>query len=47
MELRQEDIIANTPSLVVYSRRGYIKRMRVDTFGVQNLGGRGGWGIPK
>lgn len=41
LELRQEDIIPNTPSLIVYSRRGYIKRMRADTFDVQRLGGKG------
>ncbi|PRW61571.1 DNA gyrase subunit A [Chlorella sorokiniana] len=41
VELRQEDIIPNTPSLVVYSRRGYIKRMRADAFDVQRLGGKG------
>lgn len=41
MELRQEDIIPNTPSLIVYSRRGYIKRMRADAFDVQRLGGKG------
>ena len=41
VELRQEDVIPNTPSLVVYSRRGYIKRMRADAFDVQRLGGKG------
>jgi len=40
VELRQEDIIPNTPSLIVYSRRGYIKRMRVDALDVQRLGGK-------
>ncbi|KAL4439020.1 hypothetical protein ABPG77_006957 [Micractinium sp. CCAP 211/92] len=41
VELRHEDVIPNAPSLVVYSRRGYIKRMRADTFGVQKRGGKG------
>ena len=42
VELRHEDVIPNSQSLVVYSRRGYIKRMRADTFGVQKLRGKGG-----
>lgn len=41
VELRREDVTPNASSLVVYSRRGYIKRMRADTFGVQGLGGKG------
>ena len=44
VELRHEDVIPNSQSLVVYSRRGYIKRMRADTFGVQKLRGKGEWG---
>lgn len=40
-ELRQEDITPNAPSLVVYSRKGYIKRMSADTFSVQGKGGKG------
>ncbi|EFN51479.1 hypothetical protein CHLNCDRAFT_56398 [Chlorella variabilis] len=41
VELRHEDVIPNAPSLVVYSRRGYIKRVRPDTFGAQKRGGVG------
>lgn len=37
-----EDIIPNSQSLVVYSRKGYIKRIPADTFAVQNRGGKGG-----
>lgn len=44
VELRTEDVIPNAPSLVVYSRRGYIKRMRPESFGAQKRGGMGGWG---
>lgn len=40
-ELTQEDITPNAPSLVVYSRKGYIKRMSADAFTVQGKGGRG------
>lgn len=40
-ELTQEDITPNAPSLVVYSRKGYVKRMSADTFTVQGLRGRG------
>ena len=36
-----EDITPNSQSLVVYSRRGYIKRIPADTFAVQNRGGKG------
>lgn len=36
-----EDIIPNNPSLVVYSRKGYIKRIPADTFAVQHRGGTG------
>lgn len=35
------DIIPNAPSIVVYSKKGYIKRMSADTFAVQGKGGRG------
>ena len=41
MELRTEDIIPNTPSLVVFSKRGYIKRMSADTFTAQRIRGKG------
>lgn len=37
-----EDIIPNSQSLVVFSRKGYIKRIPADTFSVQHRGGRGG-----
>ena len=36
-----EDIIPNSQSLVVFSRKGYIKRIPADTFAVQHRGGRG------
>jgi len=36
-----EDIIPNSQSLVVYSRKGYIKRIPADTFAVQHRGGKG------
>lgn len=36
-----EDIIPNSQSLVVFSRKGYIKRIPADTFAVQLRGGRG------
>ena len=36
-----EDIIPNSHSLVVFSRKGYIKRIPADTFAVQHRGGRG------
>ena len=41
VELRTEDVIPNTPSLIVFSRRGYIKRMRAEAFNVQKLRGKG------
>ena len=40
-ELTPEDVTPNAPSLVVYSRKGYIKRMSADTFTVQGRAGRG------
>ncbi|KAL3143174.1 hypothetical protein ABBQ38_002033 [Trebouxia sp. C0009 RCD-2024] len=36
-----EDIIPNSQSLVVFSRKGYIKRIPADTFSLQHRGGRG------
>ena len=36
-----EDIIPNSQSLVVFSRKGYIKRIPADTFAVQHRGGKG------
>lgn len=41
MELKKEDIIPNKPSLIVFSKRGYIKRMSADAFTVQRLRGQG------
>lgn len=41
VELRDEDIIPNDPGLVVFSRKGYIKRMSPDTFAVQGRAGTG------
>ena len=41
VELKQEDVTPNASSLVVFSRKGYIKRMSADTFTVQGLRGRG------
>ena len=37
-----EDVTVNARSLVVYSRRGFIKRMSADTFTAQRLRGKGG-----
>ena len=34
-ELRVEDVTPNTASLLVFSRRGYLKRMRADLFSPQ------------
>ena len=39
--LSDEDLIPNQPSLILFSRRGYIKRMPGNTFAVQNRGGKG------
>ena len=36
-----EDITPNSQSLVVYSKKGYIKRIPADTFAVQQRGGTG------
>lgn len=40
-DLTDEDVIPNTPSLVTFSSRGYIKRMPVSTWDVQKRGGKG------
>lgn len=40
-ELRAVDVIPNTRSIVVYSRKGYIKRMATETFAVQGVRGTG------
>ncbi len=34
-QLSVEDVIPNRPSLLVFSRKGYIKRMPTDLFSVQ------------
>lgn len=36
-----EDIIPNEQSLIVFSRKGYVKRMHAATFSVQHRGGKG------
>ncbi|KAK9917213.1 hypothetical protein WJX75_001927 [Coccomyxa subellipsoidea] len=40
-QLSVEDVIPNRASLLVFSRKGYIKRMPTDLFSVQGRGGRG------
>lgn len=40
-QLSNEDLIPNQPSLILFSRRGYIKRMPGNTFAVQHRGGKG------
>jgi DNA gyrase subunit A len=41
VEPKAEDVIPNTPSLVTFSSRGYIKRMPASTWDVQKRGGKG------
>lgn len=41
VELKEEDVVPNTPSLITFSSRGYIKRMPVSTWDVQRRGGKG------
>lgn len=41
VELKKEDIIPNKPSLVVFSKKGYIKRISADAFSAQRLRGTG------
>lgn len=41
VEPKEEDVIPNTPSLVTFSSRGYVKRMPVSTWDVQKRGGKG------
>ena len=41
-----EDIIPNNQSLLVFSRKGYIKRIPADTFALQGRGGRGKFASP-
>ena len=40
-EVREVDIIPNSPSIVSFSKKGYIKRMSADTFTAQGLKGIG------
>lgn len=39
--INQEDLIAEEPMVVTLSRRGYIKRMPLNTYQAQNRGGKG------
>mgnify|MGYP001807553026 CR=1 FL=1 len=41
VDLKEEDVIPNTPSLITFSSRGYIKRMPVSAWDVQKRGGKG------
>lgn len=40
-ELKVTDIIPNSPMIITFSRRGYVKRMQPDEFSVQRRGGKG------
>lgn len=40
-----QDLVADTPTVVILTRRGYIKRLPVDTYRSQKRGGRGMLGI--
>ena len=40
-EISQEDLLANSASVIVVTRSGYVKRMAVEDFGAQARGGRG------
>ena len=40
-EVRKIDVIENSQSIIVYSRKGYIKRMSVEAFAVQSVRGIG------
>lgn len=40
-EIRAVDVIPNDPCFIMYSRKGYIKRMPADAFALQNRGTRG------
>jgi len=44
-EFSQEDLVPNEPMLVMVTHDGYIKRMPVDTFKVQQRGGKGVIGL--
>jgi DNA gyrase subunit A len=41
LELKEIDVIPNNPCIIVYSSKGYIKRMNPNTFSVQGLRGTG------
>jgi DNA gyrase subunit A len=41
IELKEIDVIPNNPCIIVYSSKGYIKRMNPNTFSVQGLRGTG------
>ena len=41
LELKEIDVIPNNPCIIVYSSKGYIKRMNRNTFSVQGLRGTG------
>ena len=40
-EISKEDMIANEPTVITATQMGYIKRMTVDNFRIQNRGGKG------
>jgi DNA gyrase/topoisomerase IV subunit A len=40
-ELKEEDVVPNTPSLITVSSRGFIKRMPSSTWEPQRRGGKG------
>lgn len=40
-EILATDVIPNDPCFIMYSRKGYIKRMPADAFALQNRGTRG------
>ena len=40
-DLSEMDIIPNSPMIITFSQKGYIKRMTPDTFSVQKRGGKG------
>lgn len=41
VHLQEVDLIPNTPSIIVYSRKGFIKRMKLEQFSVQGVRGTG------
>ncbi|MEK7665968.1 MAG: DNA gyrase subunit A [Patescibacteria group bacterium] len=44
-EFKMEDVIPDTPTIVIMSRDGYIKRLPPDTFRTQGRGGKGVSGL--